>query len=172
MQKRDVKSEEYDSYYKIYLDLLKDDLKQIDGYKIGKKSVIDFINSISNEKMSYKYAPKKWSINEVIPHSTDPAPIFTHRCFSIARNDTTALSGFDQDGYIAPSNANLKSKSELIEEFSINRDNSISLLKSLSDKNLCFLGNANGNYTSARACAFIVLGHDMWHTKIIKERYL
>ena len=65
-----------------------------------------------------------------------------------------------------------KTKEQLLEEFTANRNYSISLLKSLSEKNLGFVGNANGGVVSARAAAFIVLGHDMHHTNIIKERYL
>ena len=88
--------------------------------------------------------------------------------------ETTAqqLAGFEQDDFIKPSEADLKTKAEILAEFTINRDNSIALLKSLSDKNLCFIGNANGGDASARSVAFTVLGHDKHHTNIIKERYL
>ena len=172
MIKSEIKSNEHQEYYSRYLDLIDSNTELIEGYKIGKKHMIDLINSISEEKMSFRYQPEKWSINELIQHLIDTERIFMYRCFRIARNDRTELAGFEQDDFIKPSEADLKSKAEILEEFTINRDNSIALLKSLSDKNLSFIGNANGGDASARSVAFTVLGHDIHHTQIIKERYL
>jgi hypothetical protein len=74
--------------------------------------------------------------------------------------------------YIKPSGAAKKSINELLDEFAINRNNSISLINSLSEDNLNFIGIASGKNMSARAFAFSTIGHDIWHTNIIKERYL
>jgi hypothetical protein len=172
MTKSEINSNEYHPYYSTYLDLLRDNTELIEGYRTGKKTMTDLINSIPEEKMSFRYQPEKWSINELIQHLIDTERVFMYRCFRIARNDKTELAGFEQDDFIKPSEADLKSKAEILEEFSINRDNSIALLKSLSEKNLAFIGNANGGDASARSIAFTVLGHDMHHTNIIKQRYL
>lgn len=172
MKKLELNTNEYDAYYSRYLNLVNDNSTLIEGYQKGKKEMIDLINSIPEEKMTFRYQPEKWSINELIQHLIDTERIFMYRCFRIARNDSTKLAGFEQDDFIKPSEADLKTKAEILAEFTINRDNSISLLKSLSDKNLCFIGNANGGDASARSVAFTVLGHDKHHTNIIKERYL
>lgn len=172
MIKSEIKKEEYNEYYESYIGLLDDTTELLDGYFKDKKMMEDFINGIPNDKMSYRYQPEKWSIIEVIQHLIDTERVFMYRCFRIARNDNTELAGFDQDDYIIPSEANSKTKEQILEEFSSNRNYSISLLKSLSEKNLGFVGNANGGNVSARAAAFIVLGHDIHHTTIIKERYL
>ncbi|MFT4576209.1 MAG: hypothetical protein ACI9SI_001128 [Polaribacter sp.] len=172
MTKSEINSNEYHPYYSTYLDLVRDNTELIEGYRTGKKTMTDLINSIPEEKMSFRYQPEKWSINELIQHLIDTERVFMYRCFRIARNDKTELAGFEQDDFIKPSEADLKSKAEILEEFSINRDNSIALLKSLSEKNLAFIGNANGGDASARSIAFTVLGHDMHHTNIIKQRYL
>lgn len=172
MIKSAIKSNEHHEYYTRYLDLVDENTELISGYQKGKKVMLDLLNSIPEEKMSYRYQPEKWSINELIQHLIDAERIFMYRCFRIARNDKTALAGFEQDDYIKPSEADSKTKAEIIEEFSINRDNSIALLKSLSDKNLSFIGNANGGDASARSIAYTVLGHDIWHLQILKERYL
>ncbi len=84
----------------------------------------------------------------------------------------TSLAGFDQNSYIEPSGADDKTIDELLNEFIANRNNSIALLQELSDENLAFIGNANGAKISARAAAFTIIGHDIWHMEIIKERYL
>jgi hypothetical protein len=172
MIKAVINPNEYHEYYARYLNLVNDNTELIEGYRTGKKDMTDLVNSIPEEKMSFRYQSEKWSINELIQHLIDTERVFMYRCFRIARNDKTELAGFEQDDFIKPSEADLKSKAEILEEFSINRDNSIALLKSLSEKNLAFIGNANGGNASARSIAFTVLGHDMHHTNIIKQRYL
>ena len=172
MKKSELNTSEYDAYYSRYIDLVDDNTELVEGYQTGKKEMIAFINSIPDEKMSFRYQPEKWSINELIQHLIDTERIFMYRCFRIARNDKTQLAGYEQDDFVKPSEADLKTKAEILEEFSINRDNSISLLKSLSDKNLSFVGNANGSVASAISVAFTIIGHDIHHTNIIKERYL
>jgi len=172
MKKSDLNTSEYDQYYARYIDKLQDQTDLIEGYIAGKNSMVDFINSIPNSKLLYKYEPQKWSVKEVLQHLIDTERVFMYRCLRIARNDATDIEGFEQDNYVKPSEADAKSKAALIEEFSMNRENSILLLKSISEKNLCFVGSANGGKMSARAAAFTILGHDLHHTEIIKERYL
>ena len=172
MTRAAIQPNEYHEYYSQYLDLVHDNTELIEVYISGKENMLALLHAIPEDKMTYRYQPEKWSINELIQHLIDTERVFMYRCFRIARNDRTELAGFNQDDFITPSEADLKSKAAIIEEFTINRNNSISLLKSLSDKNLCFIGNANGGDASARSIAFTVLGHDMWHTNIIKERYL
>ena len=145
---------------------------RFDGFYLGLKNVTDFFKSISNDKLTYKYAEDKWTIKEIFQHIIDTENIFMYRCLRIARHDQTPLAGFDQNDYILPSLANKKSIELLLEEYQAVRQNFIVLLKSLSETDLNFVGNANGSNLSARSAAFIILGHELWHTKIIKERYL
>lgn len=172
MTTTDLKSEEFDSYYKSYIDKLSDKINLQEGFKIGQKNVIEFFKFIPNDKLEYRYQPEKWTVKEVFQHLIDTERIFMYRCFRIARRDTTPLIGYDQNIYIEPSGANKKSINELLEEFKIARKNSISILNSLTDEDLCFVGNSNGAVMSARAAAFTIIGHDIWHMDVIKEKYL
>lgn len=172
MKKTAILSNEYDAYYERYINKLPNHITLIDSFSEGTTKVYDFFNSIPENKLDHRYKPEKWSIKEILQHIIDTERIFMHLCFRIARRDTTPLAGFDQNLYISPSNASNKSINELLDEFKINRMNSIQLLNSLSDDNLSFIGNANGTGMSARAAAFVIPGHDIWHIEIIKERYL
>ncbi|MBU3012160.1 DinB family protein [Polaribacter vadi] len=172
MKKQDLKLEEFDIYYKRYLDKLNNETALLQGFIDGKSNTIAFLKSISENKLDFKYQPKKWSIKEILQHLIDTERIFMYRCFRIARRDTVALAGYDQEIYNTPSKANNKSLDDLLNEFKINRNNSIALLQSLSNDDLCFIGNANGDKMSARAAAFIIIGHDIWHTDVIKNKYL
>ncbi len=167
-----LKDSEFDSYYGRYIDKLSKNIHLRDGFVIGQKNVVQFFESIPKDKLDYRYAPEKWSIKEILQHLIDTERIFMYRCFRIARNDKTSLTGFDQNIYIEPSNANNKAIKVLIDEFTSVRQSSISLLNSLTDENLYFIGNSNGGDMSARAAAFTIIGHDIWHMDVIKEKYL
>ena len=163
---------EFDIYYSRYINKLSNKINLRQGFEIGKHTIIQFFKSIPKDKLNYRYAPKKWSVKEVFQHLIDTERIFMYRCFRIARNDKTTLAGFDQNIYIEPSNADSKSIESLIEEFKSVRQSSISLINSLTNENLCFIGNSNGGNISARAAAFTIIGHDIWHMDVIKEKYL
>lgn len=172
MTKQELTTKEFDTYYQRYIDKVSENVNVIQGFTRGKNTVIDFFSSISEELLTYRYQPEKWSIKEVLQHLIDTERIFMYRCFRIARRDTTDLTGFDQNIYISPSRADEKPIEALLNEFTINRNHSINLLQSFTTEDLSAIGNANGCKMSARAAAFTILGHDIWHMEIVKERYL
>src|SRR5467141_1058699 len=49
---------------------------------------------------SFRYAPGKWVVKEVLGHITDTERIFTYRALRIARGDQTRLPGFEQDDFV------------------------------------------------------------------------
>src|ERR1700687_4783914 len=49
---------------------------------------------------TFRYAPGKWTVKEVLGHVTDTERIFSYRALRIARGDQTPLPGFEQDDYV------------------------------------------------------------------------
>ncbi|SHG67847.1 DinB family protein [Flagellimonas flava] len=172
MNTSDLKSIEYDPYYQRYLDKVPQGTELKEGFKKGGDNILTFFNSIPQEKHNHAYQFGKWTIKEVLQHLIDTERIFMHRCFRIARADKTPLSSFDQNIYVEPSHANVKTMAALLEEFRINRLASINLLNSFTDEDLEQIGNANSGAMSARAAAFTIIGHDIWHTEIVEQKYL
>lgn len=172
MTKLDLSPTEYNEYYLRYIEKVSSKTELRKGFEIGRDQLVDFFKSIPQEKLTHKYESGKWNVKEVLQHLVDTERVFMYRCFRIARRDTTALAGYDQSIYNEPSNANDKSLENLLNEFILNRNHSISLLNSLSNEDLCFIGNASGNAMSARAAAFTIIGHDIWHMEIISSKYL
>ena len=168
----DLKSNEFNPYYGSYISKVPHAWELKSGFEIGEQAIINFFKSIPTEKLEYRYAEGKWTIKELFQHIIDTERVMMHRCFRIGRRDKTPLPGFEQNDYVLPSNANEKSLNALIEEYQVVRKNSIGLLNSLSSEDLNFIGTASGGNMSARATAFITLGHEIWHTDIIKMRYL
>ncbi|HMW33200.1 MAG TPA: DinB family protein, partial [bacterium] len=60
----------------------------------------------------------------------------------------------------------------ILNEYQTVRAASITLFESLDDEALQERGTANGRTTSVRAMAYILVGHELHHVGIIKERYL
>ncbi|MDP2540637.1 hypothetical protein CSC81_03640 [Tenacibaculum discolor] len=172
MKKQELQSTEFNEFYTGYLSKIPDNTSLKKGFEDDKENVLKFFSSISKDKLEYRYQPGKWSIKEVLQHIIDTERIFMYRILRIARKDMTPIEGFDQDIYIKPSGANDKTIEALLEEFKTTRLYSINLLNSISNENLCSIGVANNSPASARACAFILLGHSVWHMDIIKKRYL
>lgn len=172
MTKSDLNTSEFNTYYHQYIDKLSDNVALIKGFENGKDEVINFFNKIPKDKLNFRYQPEKWSIKEVLQHLIDTERIFMYRCFRIARHDVSSLTGYDQNIYNAPSKAKDKTLENLLNEFITNRNNSIAILSSLTNEDLCFIGNSSGNKMSARAAAFIIIGHDIWHMEVIKSKYL
>ena len=172
MTTSDLNTDEFDPYYLRYISKLSADMELRNGFESGKLNVIHFFEALPPEKLNYRYAPGKWSIKEILQHLIDTERIFMYRCFRIARRDTTSLAGFDQNIYITPSMASEKSLQVLLTEYKSVRESSVALLNNLGDKDLCFVGTANESSMSARAAAFTIIGHEIWHMDIIRARYI
>lgn len=170
--KKVLDSAEFDPYYGRYIGKLDPALELREGFRIGHKTMTAFFKAIPPDRLDFKYEVDKWNIKEILQHLVDTERIFIYRCFRIARRDIAALAPFDQNIYTEPSAATQKSLDGLLHEYSIGRQNSICLLNSLSDDDLSYVGNANGAAMSARAAAFTIIGHEVWHMDMIKERYL
>lgn len=130
------------------------------------------LDSISEEKGSYAYAPDKWTIKEAIGHITDTERIFAYRFLCIYRGDTTPLPSFEQDDYVKNSNANKRSLSSLARELYAVREANLLMLEDLDESKLDFQGTMSGKSVTPRALLYMLAGHEAHHIKILKERYL
>ncbi|REH48728.1 DinB family protein [Tenacibaculum gallaicum] len=172
MKKQELQPTEYGEYYAGYISKIPNETILKKGIVENKDLLIEFFNSIPEEKLPYRYLPEKWNIKEILQHIIDTERIFMYRMLRIARQDKTPSHGFDQGSYIKPSGVNNKSLAELLKEFEITRLYSINLINSIPTKSFNNMGVTNNSPISVRACAFILIGHSIWHMDIIKERYL
>ena len=120
----------------------------------------------------YSYAEGKWTIKELVQHIIDAERVLSYRALRFSRNDTTNLSGFDEDWYVANSNGNERNFKDMLQEFIHVRNSTILLFKSFKPEMLLINGTASNSDMSVRALGFIIAGHQTHHLKIIKEKYL
>lgn len=171
MKVSELNTSEYNNFYQTYISKVQEhDL--ITCLNNNLNSTLELLQGLSAEKFDFAYAQGKWTIKELLQHIIDTERIFAIRALRIARNDNTMLPGFDQDEFNETAEANSKLKQDLIEDYTASRLNTISLFKSISSTNFANIGGASGNPLTARAAAFIIVGHENHHIEILKSRYL
>jgi uncharacterized damage-inducible protein DinB len=166
------KEGEYAPYTIMYIGLLPDDGLVLKHLQDNLKATKDFILSLPEEKLTYRYAEGKWTIKEILVHIIDDERIYAYRALRFARNDKTELPGFEQDDYALHSGANERDIKDILKEFETVRNSTISLFNGLDGQALTRTGVADGKVMSVRAAAYHIAGHELRHIKIIKERYL
>ncbi len=130
------------------------------------------ISSLDEVRAGHRYADGKWSIKEVIGHFTDAERVFGYRALAIARGDTAPLPGFDENTYVRNANFDDWRIGDLAEAYALARRSTIVFFRNLSDEAWERRGNANGKDVTVRALAYIVVGHERHHLKVLRERYL
>lgn len=134
--------------------------------------LVDLLSSVAEEKGEYRYAEGKWSIKELICHMMDAERIFAYRALRFARNDSTALHGFEENDYAPQANAHGRTMKQLIQEMKSLRVTSIDLFTSFTPEMLQRKGTANKNQLSVINLGYIIAGHETHHRSILTERYL
>jgi uncharacterized damage-inducible protein DinB len=163
--------DEYIPYYGKYIALVPDgDLVETLRAQIRETSSL--LRAIPEDRASYRYAPGKWSIKEVVGHLADVERIMTYRALRIARADATPLPGFDENAYVPAANFEARSLASLAHELAEVRRATVAFFETLEPTAAARRGSANNNEISARALAFIVAGHERHHVTILRERYL
>lgn len=163
---------EYSPYYQGYVDQTRAGEDLFSVMEAQADDLRKVIGALSEDKGSYTYADGKWTIKELLSHIIDGERIFGYRAHRISRGDATPVEGFEQDDYIATSNANNRSFAELLDEFDLQRKANMLMLRNVSDEASALMGTASGNPVSARAIAYIMAGHVRHHAKILTDRYL
>ena len=133
---------------------------------------ISFFKQIPEQKWNYRYAEGKWSIKEMIQHIIDAERIFCFRALNFARQDKNELPGFDENEFAEVSNADRRSKEDLMEELATVQKSSTHLFASFDEEQLDQAGIANGKSIYVKGIGFIVVGHTLHHRNILVERYL
>ncbi|MDC8002907.1 DinB family protein [Aureisphaera galaxeae] len=169
---------EYPAYSSIYMDLLEDDGNVLNHLWNNFLRIKEYIYALPEAMLTYRYAPKKWTIKEILVHIIDDERIFSYRALRYARNDQTPLHGFEQDDYAEHSEANERSLDSIFDEYETVRKATISLFKYLPEDS--FMRSGNGidsdgsvvNERTVRGLAYHIAGHELRHFNIIKERYV
>jgi uncharacterized damage-inducible protein DinB len=162
---------EYVPYYGKYVSLVPSgDIVGVLGEQINE--TLALLRSIPEERAGFRYAPGKWSIKELVGHLIDSERIFSYRALRFARNDETALPGYEQDDYISNGSFDDTALEDLAAEFASVRQATVLLFKHLSQDAWTRRGSANESEVSVRGLAHIIAGHELHHRNILRDKYL
>jgi hypothetical protein len=163
---------EYAPYAIQYIGLLPDDGDVLKHMLSNFDMLRDTLDALSEEELLHRYAPGKWSIKEVLAHIIDAERIFQYRALRIARNDKTALPGFEENDYAPQSFADERSYEDIMDEYEAVRMSTLTLFHGLQDVTATRSAMVNNNNVSVRALAYTIAGHELHHINILRERYL
>jgi hypothetical protein len=163
-------TDEASPYYQSYI-------AEVAGENIGEQLIDQLAelerlySSLDDRGALARYAPDKWSIKEILGHLTDVERIFSYRLLRIGRGDATPLPGFDENAYVPAGKFDERPLSTLLEEFRVVRLSSVALIAGIPPAAWTRRGRASGQPFSARALAYIILGHALHHLRVLRDRY-
>ena len=158
-------------YYFNYIQLVPDgDIVKI--LQTQHAGIHTLLKDIPDANASIAPKPGEWSIKQVIAHLSDTERLFSFRALWFARGEQSALPGMEPDPWVAITDANARTISDLLTEFDQVRAASISLFANLDTAAWLRGGSASGNLMSVRALAWIIAGHELHHNRSLQEDYL
>ena len=161
---------EYADFYANYISQVpgSDALSVLEAQRV---QMLQLFAGRSERDGSFRYAPGKWTVKEVLGHITDAERIFTYRALRIGRGDQTPLPSFEQDDFVKNGEFGKRTLSGLVEEFAAVRGASLALFRSFQEEAWPRRGVASQKEVTVRALAFITAGHQIHHRTILEERY-
>lgn len=129
------------------------------------------LTPLTQDQALFRPTPEDWNILEVLGHMTDGEQVFAYRALRIARGDATPLAGFDQDDYVRAARSSERPLADLLAAYSAQRQATLAMLRTFDAEAAARRGIVSGHPCSARAWAYIIAGHELYHIADFHERY-
>jgi hypothetical protein len=161
---------EFAPYYGRYIDLVPEgDLIQVlrdEGERTRR-----LLEPLSESAGMARYEPGKWSVKEVAGHMCDVERVFAYRALRFSRKDETPLPGFDENRWVEGADFGSRTLRSFVRELGVVREASIAFFENLEPGAWERSGIANEARMSVRALAYVIVGHDLHHRRILVDRY-
>lgn len=162
---------EYHEYYGLYVNQVPDgEILELLGD--GVRQTVALLGGLPPAWETYRYAPDKWSVRQVLGHVIDVERVFAYRALSIARADPAPLPGMDQDVWAAGSNAADRPLARQLDDLARARASNVAMFEGFDDAAWERTGTASGYPFSVRTFPWILAGHEIHHRRVLEERYL
>ena len=163
-------SSEYGSWYAGYVSMVPEE-DVLSAIQTQSSETQKLLAGLDEAKAAYRYADGKWSVKEVIGHLTDAERVFGYRALCFSRGDTNALPGFDENAYVASADFDDWKLGDLAELYALARRTNIVVFRNFPEEAWDRRGTASNTPVSVRALAYIIVGHERHHLKVLRERY-
>jgi hypothetical protein len=166
------KKGEYAPFHETYLKVVPSRGTAQSLLKKTFKEAQQTFGGLPEEMGDFAYEPGKWTIKQLLVHLIDSERVFAYRTLTFMRGDRIALPGFNQDIWMEEVDVSKRTVKDLLKEWKAVRDNTLFLLAQCSEQQSKFLGTASGWKVTARAMFFVIIGHQIHHMNVLRERYL
>jgi len=139
--------------------------------ELQREQVIVKLAGLKGERASFRYAPDKWSVTEILGHLADSERIFAYRLLRIGRGDDTPLAGYDDPSYVRTGAFERRPFTDVLDEWAAARKATLLMVRGMPSEAWTRRGRANDHVVSARALVYIILGHVDHHLAMLAERY-
>ena len=127
----------------------------------------NFIERLNN----ITYAPGKWTVKTLVQHITDFERILSYRALLFARRDTNVRQGIDENLLAETARADERTIENLIAELKSVRQATKALFGNFDEEMLRRTGTNWKFEISVLALGFAIVGHQIHHFNIIREKY-
>jgi len=159
------------SWYPYFFNLtVGDDL--IEALQNNKQQMLDLIKSIPASAENFKYAENKWTIKQVFIHLADEERYYTYKAYCYSRQVNVDLEIPQGETYNKDFNAANRTLKDISDEWITVRDSLVSLFSTMTADMLDFKDFPGKPVYSARSLGWFVVGHNIHHCNLIKEKYL
>lgn len=163
---------EFDPYYQRYISLVTEG-DEIAGLLDAQSVETErLLRDISEEQAASRYAEGKWSIKQLVGHVVDAERVFAYRALAIGRGETRPLPSFDEQAWGDTARADARPFADLVEELATVRRSTVMMMRAFDEEAWQRRGVANDQPVTPRALAYIMLGHERHHMRVLRERYL
>ncbi len=136
-------------------------------------ATLELFSPVDEELAStFVYAPGKWTLKQVVGHLADDERIFAYRALCLARNDSRPLPGFDEKDYVRFAGFESRGWGDLLAEYRAVRESTLVFFRTFTPEVWLRRGKVNGYEASVRGLAFHIVGHELHHLRIVREKYL
>ena len=140
---------EYAEYYARYVDRVPPgDL--LTHLAVQGEATHALLLGIDESRSTFRYAPGKWSIKQLVGHVTDGERVFGYRALSFARKDPGALPGMEQDDWMAAAVFVQRPFAGLVEELHRARQATLAMFAGFTPEMALRTGVASGNRFTVR----------------------
>ncbi len=129
------------------------------------------LGTVTLERETFRYAPGKWSIRDVVGHMVDAEHVMGYRALAISRGEKATLPAFEEEDYAATAGYAHRPLASILDEFACLRRSHVLMFRHLDDDAWGRIGIANALPVTPRALAYILVGHPRHHVAVLKEKY-
>lgn len=126
---------------------------------------------IREEASARRYAPGKWSVKQVIGHLADTHLVFGYRMVCLARGETKPLPGFDENQYVEAARFDDQPWGRITAAWKGIASATEALSAGFPSEAWDLPGSAAGYRLTARQMLAALIGHEIHHVSVLKERY-